>query len=168
MRERTLYKIYTEFLETARRGVVLIIEGNVPTLNPGDPFVNGLHVYQNIFFTLSTNGKESFANIGGEKAAHVAVNREVYGVDVISNLELGELNEQNGLIEGGLYCPLTAIIDYKGKRFVAQSLIPGVFRKDQASSVLYGAIEGKQVKNDPKIHSLLEKASNFLHFDNHA
>lgn len=58
----------------------------------------------------------------------------------------------------GLYTLGTVVIDYRGYRVTAQSIIPGILEREQEQSVVYGSIDfGKTVISHPKY---LELASN--------
>lgn len=46
----------------------------------------------------------------------------------------------------GLYTLGTVVIDYRGYRVTAQSIIPGILEREQEQSVVYGSIDfGKTV-----------------------
>ena len=59
----------------------------------------------------------------------------------------------------GLYTLGTVVIDYRGFRVTAQSIIPGILEREQEQSVVYGSIDfGKTVVTHPKYMDLLQKA----------
>lgn len=52
------------------------------------------------------------------------------------------------------------VIDYRGYRVTAQSIIPGILEREQEQSVVYGSVDfGKTVITHPKYLELLNKAS---------
>lgn len=56
----------------------------------------------------------------------------------------------------GLYTLGTVVIDYRGYRVTAQSIIPGILEKEQEQSVIYGSIDfGKTVLTHPKYMELV-------------
>ncbi|VDM67188.1 unnamed protein product [Strongylus vulgaris] len=56
-----------------------------------------------------------------------------------------------------------AIIDYRGYRVTAQSIIPGILDKEQEQSVVYGSIDfGKTVVSSEQYHELLESSAKEL------
>lgn len=56
-----------------------------------------------------------------------------------------------------------AIIDYKGYRLTAQSIIPGILERDQEESVVYGSFDsGKTVVSSPIYEQLLEESAKQL------
>jgi protein TIF31 len=65
----------------------------------------------------------------------------------------------------GLYTLATAIVDYRGHRIVAQSIIPGILQREQTSNVVYGSIDnGKTIASEEKFHELMVQAGKALHF----
>ncbi len=68
----------------------------------------------------------------------------------------------------GLYTLATVLVDYRGYRVVAQSIIPGILQREQTSNVVYGSIDnGKTIASDPSFHELLVKAGKQLHLAEH-
>jgi protein TIF31 len=56
----------------------------------------------------------------------------------------------------GLYTLGTVVIDYRGYRVTAQSIIPGILEREQEQSVVYGSIDfGKTVISHPKYLELV-------------
>lgn len=56
----------------------------------------------------------------------------------------------------GLYTLGTVVIDYRGYRVTAQSIIPGILEREQEQSVVYGSIDfGKTVLSHPKYMDLV-------------
>ena len=52
----------------------------------------------------------------------------------------------------------TVIIDYKGFRVTAQSIIPGILEREQEQSVVYGSIDfGTTIVTSPDYDDLLDK-----------
>ena len=62
------------------------------------------------------------------------------------------------LIAQGL-CTLGAVlIDYRGYRIFAQSIVPGLLQREHESSIVYGTMDsGKTFKNHEKFQELVEK-----------
>ena len=55
------------------------------------------------------------------------------------------------------------MLDYRGYRVTAQSIIPGILEREQEQSVVYGSIDfGKTVVTQSKYLDLLQKAGNQL------
>jgi protein TIF31 len=60
----------------------------------------------------------------------------------------------------GLYNLAMAIIDYRGHRVVAQSIIPGILQGDKSDSLLYGSVDnGKKISWNEAFHAKLRLQS---------
>lgn len=75
-----------------------------------------MYLYNNIFFSKGSDGRGTFEALGGNEAAHVATGKDLEGVKTL-----------NGTDVEGLYTLGSVIVDYKGVRVVAQSIVPGTF-----------------------------------------
>merc|ERR1719348_1726389 len=61
----------------------------------------------------------------------------------------------------GLFTLGTVVLDYRGYRVTAQSIIPGILEREQEQSVVYGSIDfGKTVVTHQKYLDLLQKVVN--------
>ncbi|KAK3023993.1 hypothetical protein RJ639_044150, partial [Escallonia herrerae] len=68
----------------------------------------------------------------------------------------------------GLYSLAMAIIDYRGHRVVAQSVLPGILQGDKSDSLLYGSVDnGKKICWNESFHSKVLEASKRLHLKEH-
>ncbi|KAF9948959.1 Intracellular distribution of mitochondria [Mortierella alpina] len=158
MRDRFLNKINADFAEAAVRGAMDVVNGNVVALNPLEPEESHMYVYNNIFFSKGFDGRNTFEKLGGDDAAHVATGKDLEGVRTL-----------NGVDVEGLYTLGTVVVDYKGVRVVAQSIVPGIFRQQEESSIVYGSVDnGPLVKSDEKFHQILGQAAKALHMAEHA
>jgi protein TIF31 len=158
LRDRFLNKINADFADAAVRGAMDVVNGNVVALNPLEPEESHMYVYNNIFFSKGFDGRNTFEKLGGDDAAHVATGKDLEGVRTL-----------NGVDVEGLYTLGTVVVDYKGIRVVAQSIVPGIFRQQEESSIVYGSVDnGPQVKSDEKFHEILGQAAKALHIAEHA
>ena len=113
---------------------------------------------------------KSIYSLGGDAAAFVAPRNDLQGVKVYNAVDLE-----------GLYTLGTVVVDYRGYRVTAQSIIPGklidirvtfniqnhnipgILEREQEQSVVYGSIDfGKTVVTHPKYMDLLQKAGSQL------
>lgn len=158
-RERLLSKLFADYTEAAVRGAVAIAKGELAPLNPTEGRDAQIYVHNNIFFSHGSDGVGTFASEGGDEAARVATGKDVMGVKAV-----------NGLDIPGLQTPGTVVVDYMGRRLVAQSIVPGIFRpRDEGQSQIdYGGVEGKDVvaTNDTFV-PLFEKMSNAMRVKKH-
>lgn len=139
MRERLLAKLFSDFNEAASRGAIRVVLGEVPALNPTEKEDGQIFVYNNIFFSYGADGAGTFTSEGGDEAARVAVSKDVSGVKAVNQLDIKDL-----------FSPGTCIIDFRGRRLVAQSIVPGIFkpREPDDNQVDYGAMDGKELIAD--------------------
>ncbi|KAL8825808.1 MAG: hypothetical protein Q9191_004185 [Dirinaria sp. TL-2023a] len=159
-RERLMAKILAEFNEAAARGAVMVAKGEVPPLNPTEGKDAQIFVYNNIFYSYGADGVGTFATEGGDEAARVAVGKDVSGVKQVNQLDIT-----------GLATPGTIIVDYLGKRLVAQSIVPGIFkqREPDEHQVDYGGVEGRDVVADNEAFvPTFSKVSKALRVKKHA
>lgn len=145
IRDRAIVKINFDFVEAATKGACAIIDKTIPPINPLDPEKAHMYIYNNIFFSYSTDGRDFYKEYGGDKAAYASVNNDLNGIRSFNRADVR-----------GLHTLATAIIDYRGQRLCAQSIIPGILHREQTSTVVYGSIDnGKVICGDPKFHELL-------------
>ncbi|RLN96339.1 hypothetical protein BBJ28_00026158, partial [Nothophytophthora sp. Chile5] len=155
VRARVMYKIVTEFVEAATQGAVAIVEGHIPPINPMDDESAHVYVFNNIFFSLSIDGKDKAAKdaAGGEEAAYSAANRDLQGVKAFNEADVR-----------GLHTLATTVVDYLGVRVIAQSVIPGILQGEAASKLVYGSVDGgKTIAANSKMHALMLEAGAKLH-----
>jgi len=156
LRERQIHRVVSDFVEAAIKGVVSIVEGTVPVppLNPSDPERGWMFLYNNIFFSYATDGRDYYKTYGGDKAVHVSFNNDLKGLRLVQRANVK-----------GLHTLATAVVDYRGFRLCAQSIIPGILNKEQ--TVVYGSIDGKVLAWDKDFHALLSQLSVPLHLKEH-
>lgn len=152
LRERAIFKVHSDFVAGATRGAMAVIDGNVMAINPGEEAKMQMFIWNNIFFSLGFDVRDHYKELGGDAAAFVAPRNDLQGVRVYSAVDLP-----------GLYTLGTVVIDYRGYRVTAQSIIPGILEREQEQSVVYGSIDfGKTVISHPKYMDLLSKAAQQL------
>ncbi|GMF15725.1 unnamed protein product [Phytophthora lilii] len=153
VRARVTYKIVTEFVEAATQGAVAIVEGHIPPINPMDDKNAHVYVFNNIFFSVSIDGKSTKDAAGGEENAYSAANRDLQGVKALNEADVD-----------GLHTLATTVVDYLGVRVIAQSLIPGILMGDAASKLVYGSVDhGKTIAANSDMHELMLLAGEKLH-----
>lgn len=158
-RERLTNKLFADYNDAAVKGAVLVAQGEVPALNPTEGRDAQIFVYNNIFFSFGADGVGTFATEGGDEAARVATGKDVAGVRAVNQLDIK-----------GLFTPGTVIVDYLGKRIVAQSIVPGIFKQQEPGDhqIDYGGVEGKDiVAHHEAFVPLFEKLSTALHVKRH-
>ncbi|XP_053685063.1 clustered mitochondria protein homolog [Sabethes cyaneus] len=152
LRERAIFKVHSDFVTAATRGAMAVIDGNVMAINPGEDAKMQMFIWNNIFFSLGFDVRDHYKELGGDAAAFVAPRNDLHGVRVYSAVDVE-----------GLYTLGTVVIDYRGYRVTAQSIIPGILEREQEQSVVYGSIDfGKTVLSHEKYLELLNSAGKHL------
>ena len=118
MRDRVLNRIYSEFTQAAARAIPKVAAGEVQAMNPMDKRDAQMFIVNNLFISKGADGVDLYPHMGGDEAAHVAVGKDVQGVKTLNSLDVG-----------GLCLLGTIVVDWKGERWVAQSVVPGLFRR---------------------------------------
>ncbi|XP_063967453.1 clustered mitochondria protein homolog [Lytechinus pictus] len=152
LRERAIFKVHSDFVAAATRGAMAVIDGNVMAINPGEDSKMQMFIWNNIFFSLGFDVRDHYKDFGGDHAAYVAPGNDLKGVKAYNTYDLD-----------GLYTLGTVVVDYRGYRITAQSIIPGILEREQEESVIYGSIDfGKTVVTNDKYKELLTKTSQHL------
>ncbi|XP_041348382.1 clustered mitochondria protein homolog isoform X2 [Gigantopelta aegis] len=152
IRERAIFKVHSDFVAAATRGAVAVIDGNVMAINPGEDAKMQMFIWNNIFFSLGFDVKDHYKDFGGDAAAYYAPGSDLQGVKAYF-----------GIDPENLYTLGTVVIDYRGYRVTAQSIIPGILEREQEQSVVYGSVDfGKTVVTHEKYKELLQKTAQQL------
>ncbi|KAI9027878.1 clustered mitochondria-domain-containing protein [Hyaloraphidium curvatum] len=156
-RDGQFHRVMTDFTEAAAKSVVNIVEGNILPLDPSMPEDRRVTVHNSMIFSQGPDNKDTFDKIGGAEAWHVIMSKEVQGTKVINDLDVKDLFTMG-----------TAVVEYKGRRFVAQTLIPGFLTKEKVPPVVHGYIdEEKRVVTDEQMASLFDEVGRRLHLAKH-
>ncbi|KAF3847778.1 hypothetical protein F7725_020806 [Dissostichus mawsoni] len=149
LRERAIFKVHSDFAAAATRGAMAVIDGNETRMQ--------MFIWNNIFFSLGFDVRDHYLELGGDAAAHAAPTNDLNGVRAYGAVDVE-----------GLYTLGTVVVDYRGYRVTAQSIIPGILEREQEQSVIYGSIDfGKTVVSHSKYLELLEKTSRPLKVQRH-
>ncbi|PWN28056.1 hypothetical protein BDZ90DRAFT_160733 [Jaminaea rosea] len=133
VRERALGRLFSDFAKSAASAVPKVAAGEVQALNPMDKPEAQMFCVNNLFISRGVDGVDIYPYLGGDEAAHVAVSKDVQGVRMLNTVDAD-----------GLCLLGTVIVDWHGERWVAQSIIPGLFRKKEEDEVV--PKEGEEVK----------------------
>ncbi|KAK7087364.1 clustered mitochondria protein homolog [Littorina saxatilis] len=152
IRERAIFKVHSDFVAAATRGAMAVIDGNVMAINPGEDAKMQMFIWNNIFFSLGFDVKDHYKDFGGDAAAYAAPGNDLQGVKAYFNLD-----------PKGLFTLGTVVVDYRGYRVTAQSIIPGILEREQEQSVVYGSVDfGKTVVTSDKYRELLQNTASQL------
>ncbi|XP_054610400.1 clustered mitochondria protein homolog isoform X2 [Dunckerocampus dactyliophorus] len=156
-RGRILFKTNRDFVEASRKGAVAVVDGHVMPLNPGEPPHMQMFLWNNIFFSLARDIAQHYRPLGGDAAAHAAASCDLRGVQAYTSVDTE-----------GLHTLGSAVVDYRGFRVIAQTIVPGILEKNQEQSILYGSTDhGRTIMTHPRFVQLLEKASKPLRIQPH-
>ncbi|GAV03873.1 hypothetical protein RvY_14242, partial [Ramazzottius varieornatus] len=157
-RERSLMRTQFDFIQMAVRGARGVVDGNISPINPADDYRSQLFIWNNIFFSLGFDVKDHFKDLGGDAAAHAAPNNDLLGLKFLTFLP----NDEK------LYTLGTAVVDYRGYRVTAQTIIPGILEREQENAVQYGSVDfGKTVQWDDEFGKRLVSVAKWFHIDGH-
>ncbi|UJR33486.1 hypothetical protein I4U23_020931 [Adineta vaga] len=158
IRERAMFKVHSDFVSAAIRGCQAVVDGNIMAINPGEESKVHMYIWNNMFFSLGFDVKEHYKDFGGDAAAHTAPTNDLQGVRAINNIDMD-----------GLHTLGTVVVDYRGMRVTAQTIVPGILEKEQEQSVVYGSTDfGKTCATNEKYKELLEKVSAMLKIKPHS
>ncbi|XP_057521478.1 clustered mitochondria protein isoform X2 [Amaranthus tricolor] len=92
-----------------------------------------------------------------EQATYASANNDLKGTKAYQEADVP-----------GLYNLAMAIIDYRGHRVVAQSVLPGILQGDKSDSLLYGSVDnGKKICWNEDFHIKVLEAAKRLHLKEH-
>ncbi|XP_024122380.1 clustered mitochondria protein homolog [Oryzias melastigma] len=155
-RERSIFKIISDFVAAATQGAIAVIDGNVMPLNPREPPHLQMFVWNNLFFSQGFDLSDHYKPLGGDTAAHAAAVCDLRGVQAYTSVDTE-----------GLHNLGTAVVDYRGVRVVAQTIIPGILEKNH-EQIVYGSNDnGKTVFTHPRFLELLSETSKPLRIQHH-
>nr|XP_040036639.1 clustered mitochondria protein homolog isoform X1 [Gasterosteus aculeatus aculeatus] len=156
-RERSVFRTNRDFVAAATQGAVAVIDGSVMPLNPGEAPHMQMFIWNNLFFSLGFDISEHYSPLGGNTAAHAAAICDLRGAQAYASVDVE-----------GLYTLGTAVVDYRGVRVIAQTIVPGILEKNQEQSVVYGSNDyGKNVFTHRRLLELLDKTSKPLRIQRH-
>uniref|UniRef100_A0A5B6Z148 Clustered mitochondria protein homolog n=1 Tax=Davidia involucrata TaxID=16924 RepID=A0A5B6Z148_DAVIN len=96
--------------------------------------------------------------VESEQATYASANNDLKGTKAYQEADVP-----------GLYNLAMTIIDYRGHRVVAQSVLPGILQGDKSDSLLYGSVDnGKKICWNEDFHSKVLEAAKRLHLKEHA
>ncbi|EAR84624.2 translation initiation factor, putative (macronuclear) [Tetrahymena thermophila SB210] len=156
-RDKANIKIQSEFIEAAIEGAKAVVEGNISALNPMDPPHQQVYVYNQIFFSFALENTDHFKQETGPDASPnvTTANCDLRNLKILHKLDIPGLSVLN-----------TCLVDYKGHRVIAQSIIPGILNSDHSNCSQYGSIDdGKTICNNPEFEEIMKKICEHFHLD---
>lgn len=123
--ERLQTKIIHEFSVEAIKGAMSIFNDNLPPLNPESPTNEQIFLSGHIFYSFVTSIKDNGIN---EDAARAISNHDLKTINLLNRVNLNDVRYV-----------LTTIVDFAGRRLLAQNPVPGLLDS-----------MGTQVEKDPE------------------
>lgn len=163
IRDRALFKTHCEFYDFAVKGAKAVVDNGLMPLNPMDPLPAQVFIQNNIFFSFAFDDKKILDPLLNKQyvvdpTTYSNTNNDLHGVRALNEADVR-----------GIHTLASVIVDYKGYRVLAHSVIPGILQGDQGSKHVYGSIDdGNNYFWDEKYHKLLEEAAKKLHIKPHA
>lgn len=117
-RDRLINRVYSEYTLAAIRAVPRVAAGEVQAMNPNDKPEAHMFLANNLFISRGADSVGVYPLLGGDEAAHVAVGKDVRNTCLVNSMDV------DGLCTLG-----SVVVDWMGTRWVAQSVVPGLFRQ---------------------------------------
>ncbi|BGP21157.1 eukaryotic translation initiation factor 3 subunit CLU1/TIF31 [Rhodotorula toruloides] len=137
LRERLICRTQADFVAAATRGAMAIARGDVQPLNPNEAPAAHTFIHNNLLYTKAEDATGMHAHLGGDEASRYAAGKDLRGIEILERLDID-----------GLSVMQTVLIDFRGTRWICQSLIPGLFktaRDGEAEILLAGDEQGEKV-----------------------
>ncbi|WWC66122.1 uncharacterized protein I206_100022 [Kwoniella pini CBS 10737] len=116
-REKMLQKVWAEFDQAAVRAVQTVSRGDIPSINPSEDPKAHMYLQSNIFITQGdSDALNAYGHLGGDAAMRISHGKDAAGVKLLNKLDVD-----------GLYMLGHTIVDWQGKRWICQSILPGIF-----------------------------------------
>ncbi|OCF70827.1 protein TIF31 [Kwoniella mangroviensis CBS 8886] len=116
-REKMLQKVWAEFDQAAIRAVQTVSRGDIPAINPSEDPKAHMYLQSNIFITQGdSDALNAYGHLGGDAAMRISHGKDAAGVKLLNKLDVD-----------GLYMLGHTIVDWQGKRWICQSILPGIF-----------------------------------------
>ncbi|XP_065893122.1 clustered mitochondria protein homolog isoform X2 [Dysidea avara] len=137
LKDKAYYKLYMEYCNIAARGAVAAVDGNIPPINCSEHVKQRMFIWNNIFFTFAFDGRDNYSDIGGDQAAWRAASHDLTNLSILNTCDAQ-----------GIYSSATVVVDYRGYRVTAQTIIPGILSHTQDDCIAYGTMDnGRSISN---------------------
>ncbi|GAA5936176.1 hypothetical protein JCM10213_004702 [Rhodosporidiobolus nylandii] len=117
LRERLLCRQSADFVAAATRGALAIARGDVAPLNPNEPAAAYTYLHNNLLFTKALDATGIYSEQGGSEASRYVAGKDLKGIELLERLDVD-----------GLSVMQTVLVDFRGERWIVQSVIPGLFK----------------------------------------
>ncbi len=142
--EKNYFRGYADFVEAAVEGAKAVVDGGLSSLNPMDGASQQVFVFNGIFFSYAAPNTFDFRDETSQEtcATFSVTNTDLRNLRVLAKLDVPQLSLLN-----------TVLVDYKGRRVIAQTMIPGILSSNaHQNSIQYGTLdEGKTINNNYEV-----------------
>ena len=166
-RDSHLHRVYSEYVLAAREAASAILNGHIAPVNALDPPRQHVYIYNSIFFSHAVDGRSLYSPPLTPQQADTIFHKQ-------ANADLQGVNRYINLHVPHLHTLATAIVDCRGRRLIAQSIIPGIFHSDRASKHVYGSMDqgetvlkGRDGDVGEEVETVLRAASVRVHVSVH-
>eukprot|EP01012_Entosiphon_sulcatum_P002337 TRINITY_DN1047_c0_g1_i1.p1 TRINITY_DN1047_c0_g1~~TRINITY_DN1047_c0_g1_i1.p1 ORF type:complete len:1216 (-),score=236.63 TRINITY_DN1047_c0_g1_i1:224-3871(-) len=157
IRERTIHKVHADFLDAAQRGAIAVVNRQLGPINPMDPELHHVFMWNNIFFSYAADVRGIYKEMGGDHAAYVLAKQDLHGLRMVADADIKAVLTID-----------TVVVDYKGRRVICQAILPGILQGEQEHKHQYGAMDNsKDMKWDEEFHQQFSKVAEALHLKVH-
>lgn len=148
-RDRAIQKIYDDFLRAATQGAEAIVNGSITALNPNEQIQTQVYVFNSIFFSFVIDQMENFkdSTSAENNPSWTQANHDISGLRSIQFVEID-----------GLHYLAQCIVNYRGHRLIAQSIIPGILNNSELASLSeYGTVDEQQtIQSSENFHGMMK------------
>jgi len=137
------------FLDAAIEGAKAIIDGELTPFNAFVPVAEQCFIHNNIFFTYAVDEYMRLVQQKGDDSltSLAVTNSDLRNISILVNNGYNKLHTIN-----------TALIYYKGRVVVAQTMIQGILHFDQETWSKYGSSDGgKTIFNDEEFSTAIKE-----------
>ena len=160
MKARFLNKTYADFAQTALAGAEAVVDGLIQPFNPNERPEMQVFVFNGVYFSSPLENRELRLYTSPDAA------RKIAGHD------LKNMRHLQTLFSDSFSTVLHAVVDYKGRRLVAQTSVPGVLSPQggapsSSARLMYGCLasgERISVSSRPIIISLSSLSLSYSFF----
>ncbi|CAI4663804.1 BDF_1d_G0040790.mRNA.1.CDS.1 [Saccharomyces cerevisiae] len=134
--ERLFSKVVHEFSVTAASGAMSIFYSDFVAMNPESPTRDQIFLKDNIFYSYVSDVSGNYEGKGGDEAAIAASNQDLKTINILNRLHMHEVRYL-----------LTTVVEFAGRRILAQTPVPGLLAT-MGNKIVKDANTGEEVTED--------------------
>ena len=153
-KEKTVSKVYEEFVEAAIQGARAVVAGAYQPLNATETTRNKqIFIHNNIFYSFTEDrGYVQDAGI------------EFCPSDILAAHDVRACKMLTSMNVEGLHTIGTIVVDYRGFRLLCQSVLPGIMHSAAEQNAKYGSMdEGQVIHSEPEFHTIAQAIADRMH-----